>query len=131
MSDVSFGFTICYVDDVEAVLARFEAAFNMQRRLLTEDGRYGELDTGATVLAFAEREFGRAHFVNPMVRKSFDGAPNCLEFVLLTDEVQKVYDSAIAAGMSSITPPLDRPWGQTLAWVRDPAGVLIELSTPS
>ena len=131
MSTVSLGFAICYVDNVEAVLARFEAAFGLQRRVLTEDGRYGELDTGATILAFADREFGRAHFVDPIIRKSFDGSPACIEFVLLTDEVRQMYDSAISSGMLSVTAPTERAWGQTLAWVRDPAGILIELSTPS
>ena len=71
MVAASLGFTICYVDDVEAVLHRFESAFGFNRRMLTEDGRYGELETGGTVWAFADREFGRDHFSDPKVRAAF------------------------------------------------------------
>ena len=131
MIAASLGFTICYVDDVEAVLHRFESAFSFKRRMLTEDGRYGELETGGTVWAFADREFGRDHFTDPKVRAAFDGEPTCVEFVLLTHDVPAVYANALSAGLVSVAPPTVREWGQTLAWVQDRTGILIELSTPA
>jgi len=50
---MKLGYTILYVPDVAASLAFFERAFGLKRRFLHETGTYGELDTGATTLAFA------------------------------------------------------------------------------
>jgi selenide,water dikinase len=57
---MQLGYTIVYVPDVAASLAFFEQAFGLQRRFLHEAGDYGELDTGATTLAFAAHALGRA-----------------------------------------------------------------------
>ena len=50
---VQFGYCIIYVPDVAQSLAFFEKSFGLKRRFLHEGGDYGELDTGATVLAMA------------------------------------------------------------------------------
>ena len=50
---MKLGYVIVYVADVAASLAFYEAAFGLKRRMLTPEGDYGELDTGATTLAFA------------------------------------------------------------------------------
>jgi lactoylglutathione lyase len=50
---MKFGYTIIYVPDVTASLVFFEKAFGFTRRFLHESGDYGELETGATTLAFA------------------------------------------------------------------------------
>jgi uncharacterized glyoxalase superfamily protein PhnB len=39
-------------------------------------------------------------------------------------------DRAVAAGAALVTPPAQKPWGQTVAHVRDLNGVLIEICTP-
>jgi lactoylglutathione lyase len=59
---MKLGYTIAYVADVPASLAFFENAFGLTRRFLHEGGDYGELDTGATTLAFASLELGEANF---------------------------------------------------------------------
>jgi lactoylglutathione lyase len=57
-----FGYTIIYVPDVAASLAFFTRAFGLARRFLHESGTYGELETGATTLAFAAHALGETHF---------------------------------------------------------------------
>jgi predicted enzyme related to lactoylglutathione lyase len=52
---MQFGYTILYVDDVASTLAFYEKAFALPTRMLHESGGYGELETGATALAFASR----------------------------------------------------------------------------
>ena len=37
---------------------------------------------------------------------------------------------AVAAGATLLSPPLVKPWGQTVAYVRCPDGTLVELCTP-
>ncbi len=50
---MQFGYTIIYVEDVRESLAFFEQAFGLQARFIDPTGCYGEVDTGATALAFA------------------------------------------------------------------------------
>ena len=57
-----FGYTIIYVPDVSASLQFFETAFGLQRRFLHDSGTYGELETGATALAFADHSLAASHF---------------------------------------------------------------------
>jgi catechol 2,3-dioxygenase-like lactoylglutathione lyase family enzyme len=50
---MQLGYTMLYVPDVPATLKFYEAAFGLATRFLHEDGDYGELETGSTVLAFS------------------------------------------------------------------------------
>ena len=50
---MKFGYTILYVEDVPKTIAFYEQAFGFVRRFVHEAGDFGELDTGATSLAFA------------------------------------------------------------------------------
>jgi lactoylglutathione lyase len=127
-----FGYTLIYVDDVPATLAQWQAAFGLETRYLHEDGIYGEVETGdgGTTLAFVHREFGRGHFEDDDARAHFDGRPGCLEIALLTDDVPAAYARAVGAGLTAIRPPFTQAWGQVVGWVKDAAGVLVELATP-
>ncbi len=127
---MKLGYTIVYVDDVPGTLARFEAAFGLQRRLLTPDNAYAELDTGATTLSLVGREFGRGHFEDAAVRAMFDGSHKLFELGMITPDVAAGFETAVAVGMEAVVPPTQKPWGQTVAWVRDVSGVLVEIATP-
>jgi len=63
---MQFAYTIIYVPDVAASLSFFEQAFGLQRRFLHESGTYGELDTGATTLAFAAHAMGPMNISRPL-----------------------------------------------------------------
>ena len=65
---MKLGYTILYVSDVAASLQFHERAFGLTRRFLHESGTYGELDTGATTLAFSAHELGDANFPGGHVR---------------------------------------------------------------
>jgi uncharacterized glyoxalase superfamily protein PhnB len=49
---------------------------------------------------------------------------------LVTPDVNGLYDRALKAGAASVTAPEVKPWGQTVAYVRDSNGFLVELCTP-
>ncbi len=127
---MKLGYTILYVDDVPATLAAWEAAFGLERRFLHDSGTYAEVETGATTLSFAEREFGRSHFEGEAASELFDGKPRLFEIGLVTEDVQAAWDRAVRAGMGALVPPKEQPWGQTVAWLRDGNGILVELATP-
>lgn len=128
---MKLGYVIAYVADVEASLAFYERAFGLTRRFLHEGGDYGELDTGATVLAFASHGLGEANLPGGYVAVDADPerAPG-VEFALVTEDVAGAHDRAVAVGARSLRAPATKPWGQVVAWVRCPDGTLVELCTP-
>lgn len=127
---MKLGYTIAYVPNVSAALTFFETAFGFKRRFLHESGDYGELETGATTLAFASHELGDSNFPTGVVRASESTRPLGMEIALVTDDVATAHSAAIAAGAIAIVEPTDKPWGQTVSYVRCPAGILVELCTP-
>lgn len=126
---MKLGHVILYVDDVPATLDAWHAAFGLGVLYRHEDGIYGELETGETTLSFAETEFGRGHFEDPETRALFDGRPSRFEIGLTVDDVHASHERAIAAGMTNALAPRTKPWGQTVAWVKDANGILVELAS--
>lgn len=125
-----FAYTIAYVADVAASLDFFERAFGLQRRFLHESGSYGELDTGATTLAFAQHELARGNLGQAYAPIDADTRPPGLEIGLACADVPAAWKQALAAGAQALLPPTTKPWGQTVAYVRCPDGCLVELCTP-
>jgi catechol 2,3-dioxygenase-like lactoylglutathione lyase family enzyme len=127
---MKLGYTIVYVPDVAGSLAFFEAAFGLPRRFLHESGTYGELDTGATTLAFAAHELGDHNLPGGHVRASESARPLGMEIALVTDDVAAAHGRAIAQGATELAAPASKPWGQVVSYVRAPDGTLVELCTP-
>ncbi|AYQ55779.1 Glyoxalase [Bathymodiolus thermophilus thioautotrophic gill symbiont] len=127
---VNFGYTINYVDEVDKALSFFEKAFDIKRRFLTDEKDYGELDTGATVLAFASHKLGQSNFSGGYVSATDSKKPLGTEIVLVTNEVQLIHENAIKNGAVELKAPEVKPWGQTVSYIRCPSGILIELCTP-
>ncbi|XAH21070.1 VOC family protein [Xylophilus sp. GW821-FHT01B05] len=124
---MQFGYTILYVEDVPATIAFYEAAFGLKRRFVHEGGDYGELDTGATTLAFSSLRLITQLGKNP--QRASAEAP-CFEIALVTDDVPAAIARAVAAGAALRHAPEQMPWGQTVAYVADLNGFLVELCTP-
>jgi lactoylglutathione lyase len=122
---MKFGYTIVYVDDVEATIAFYEKAFGLKRGMVAGD-EFGELATGETRLGFAAKKMlhGPGHFASP------DGKVLGVEIALTTDNVQAAFDKAVAAGAKPVSEPEKKHWGQIVAYVRDTNGFLVELCTP-
>jgi lactoylglutathione lyase len=120
-----FGYTILYVGDVAASVDFYERAFGLERRLLHDSGEYAELETGATALAFASRQLAAENV------PGLDPGTAGFEVCLVTEEVAGAFAQAVAAGADPVSEPATRPWGQEVAYVRDPDGVLVELASPA
>ena len=52
---MKFGYTILYVEDVRKTLSFYDQAFGFKTKFLHESGDFGELEIGATALAFSSR----------------------------------------------------------------------------
>ncbi len=124
-----FGYTIVYVDDVESSIAFFERAFGLARRFVAPGGAYGELETGATALAFAQHAPARASLGGDYVAAGASALPLGVEVGLVTNDVPAAVARAQAAGAALLHAPATKPWGQVVAYVRAPDGTLVELCT--
>jgi catechol 2,3-dioxygenase-like lactoylglutathione lyase family enzyme len=126
---MKFGYTIVYVPDVLASVEFFEKAFGLKRRFVHESG-YGELETGATALAFATHDLGASNLPGGYVKASNSREPLGMEIALVTEDVAAAHAKAIAEGAVSIKEPMLKPWGQTVSYVRCPDGTLVEICSP-
>lgn len=126
-------YVVIYVDDVKQTLAFYQAAFGLEIKMLfEEDGHcdYGELNTGAATLGFATHDLGKTNLpagYRPVTR---EGQPVGQEVVFVDDDVQAAFSKAVAAGAEALVEPTEKPWGQTIAYVRALEGTLIELCSP-
>ena len=123
------GYTIVYVADVGQTAAFYSAAFGLICRFQTPEGDYAEMETGCATLSFARDDLAQSH--------GFSYAPNRadlpaagIEICLICEDVPAAFDRAVAAGGMVAASPKAKPWGQTVAYLRDMNGVLVELATP-
>ena len=125
---MKFGYTIIYTKDVEKSIEFFKKAFGFKRRFIHES-EYGELETGDTELAFASHDLGVSNLPNGYIKVDSD-KPLGIEIALVTDNVNKAYMDSLSFGAISIKEPVQKPWEQLVAYVRCPAGTLLELCSP-
>jgi lactoylglutathione lyase len=128
----SLGYVILYVKDVSATLTFYEKAFGLSRRFFNDDNgkAYGELETGAARLAFASLQLANEHLKQEIVTASPNKPPLGFEIALVTPDVPALYGRAVKAGATVVSEPATKPWGQTVAYLRDKDGHLVELCTP-
>ena len=127
---MKFAYTLLYVRDVGRALAFYESAFGMQRRFLHESGMYGELDTGPTTLSFVGHELAQSNLPGGFEPSDLRRPPGAFEVAFATADVPAAYGRAVSAGAAAVAAPKTKPWGQTVAYVRDLDGHLVELCTP-
>ncbi len=127
---MKLGYTIVYVPDVVASLKFFNDAFGIATKFVHESNTYGELQTGETTLAFAAHELGESHFPNGFVKASVSATPLGIEVALVTDDVAGAHARALGAGARELCAPEEKPWGQTVSYVRCLDGTLVELCSP-
>ncbi len=124
------GYVIFYVEDVGATLRFYADAFGLAEKFATED--YGELETGATTLSFVAHSLAHRNLdaVGGFTPVSSSVPPTGASITLITDNVVGATQRAIAAGARPYLEPTVKPWGQTVSYVLDPNGILVEIGTP-
>jgi lactoylglutathione lyase len=127
---MKFAYTILYVPNVAQALAFYESAFGLTRGFVHECGDYAELQTGETALSFASLTLAESNVEGGVTPSDLAHRPPAFELAFSTDDVAASYERALAAGASSATPPTLKPWGQTVSYVRDVFGNLVEICTP-
>lgn len=115
--------TILYVPDVAAALVFDGRAFGLEASFAAPDGSYATLAGDGPALAFASVDMAPAAAGAP-------GRPAGFEVWIEAPDVSAALAQALAAGAEPVQDPVTKPWGQVVAYVRDPNGTLIELGTP-
>ena len=126
---MKLGYTILYVENVKKTLQFYEKAFDLKTSFIHDSGDYGELETGETKLAFASYDLAESNGVG-FSKSDIEKETSTMEIALVTDNVEKAFDLALREGADEVQKPSSKPWGQTVAYVRDINGFLVELCTP-
>lgn len=127
---IKFAYTILYVQDVAKSIEFYENAFGFTRKFVTPANDYGELLVGETTLSFASKELAKSNLKEGFIESSLTDKPFGIEIGFTADNVEETVSSAIKAGAKIAEDPKTKPWGQTVAYVRDIDGFLIEICTP-
>lgn len=129
MNMVQFGYTILYVTDVEKSVSFYEKSFGFSRKFVTPDNDYGELETGQTTISFASKKLAASNLKTGFMESNPEQKPFAIELGLITDDVAGMVNTAIQNGAVLLEEPKEKPWGQTVAYIRDPEGFLLEICT--
>lgn len=120
---------IFYVEDILAGLSFYQKAFAIEAKFIHESELYAELNTGDVTLAFASNVLGKGNLPKGYIPNTLKEPPQASEIAFTVKDVSKAYQKAIQEGAIAIAPPMEKPWGQTVAYIRDPNGVLIEIAS--
>ena len=123
---MKLGYVIVYVDNAVQATEFYQRAFDLKTKFIHESQMYAEMESGETTLSFANHEMLQIH----LGVESQKGMKNCFELAFTTADVQKAFKKAVACGAKELTKPEVKPWGQTLAYVQDPYGTIVEICTP-
>jgi len=127
---IQYAYTILYVQDVAQTMKFYQEAFGFKQKLLTPEQDYGEVHSGTTTLAFANIELGNANFPEGFQQSDRDQKPFGVELAFTTDDVEDVIAHALKHGAIPLVEAVVKPWGQTVGYVRDLNGFIIEICTP-
>jgi lactoylglutathione lyase len=127
---VKFGYTILYVSDVEKAITFYEAAFGFQRKFVTPENDYGELLTGETTLSFAALTLANSNLRDGFLASQPSAPPFGIELALVTADVPGTMAQAMDLGATLVEAAKQKPWGQTVGYLRDLDGFLLEICTP-
>jgi len=130
---VKLGYVITYVDDVLDCLLFYKNAFGLEIKMQYEvEGavEYGEMQTDGAILGFASHALGDMNLKGNYQKLTIKDKPIGQEIVFVVEDIEGCYQRAVSAGAISLAEPTQKPWGQTVAYVRAKEGTLIEICTP-
>ncbi|WP_343604017.1 VOC family protein [Fluviicola sp.] len=127
---IQFAYTILYVSDVRKSVEFYSRAFGFDVKFIAPGDDYAELLTGNTTLSFASHSLANSNLKDGFQESTPGAKPFGIELGFATRDVEAAVNKAFAEGASLVEKPKEKPWGQVVAYVRDPEGFLIELCTP-
>ena len=126
---MKLGYTLLYVENVEDTMKFYQSAFKVEISFLHPDKTYGEMKTGETKLGFVDHSLAESHGFN-FNKQTLEKSAPAFEIGFVTNEVEKSFQHAIEHGAKAEVHPVQKPWGQTVSYVRDLNGFLVEICSP-
>ena len=120
-------FLTLYVRDVPAAMAFYGKAFGLQQTFITDARNSATTDSW---LSFAAVDLGKELLKTDLALPDSAASPQSVEFGFECADVDGAYQRAIDAGAMAFQAPTVRPWGQKVAYVRDPDGHLVCVCAP-
>ncbi|WP_225726452.1 MULTISPECIES: VOC family protein [unclassified Nocardia] len=124
-----FGGMTLMTENVQTKAQFYKDAFKLVTVFADPDGTFVVLGGGNGAAPQPGPSLSIEHW-----RKIADYAPPSppggFRILLENENVVDAYARALAAGATSALAPTRRPWGQEVAIVRDPDGVIVEIGEP-
>lgn len=124
---LQFATAVIYTNDAAGTVAFYERALGLRPTYYDRQLGFALLGREQSV-AIASHEAG-ALMLGTAYAPAQHGRVCGTELAFWTDDVTAAFDSAIAAGAASLTPPRVMPWGQTVAYVEAPEGTILGFVT--
>ncbi|XP_058735063.1 uncharacterized protein LOC131607015 [Vicia villosa] len=126
----AYAYTVLYVKDVAESVAFYAKAFGYSVRRLDESHRWGELESGATTIAFTpihQHETDDLTAAVHATRSKQERPP--VEVCFVYPDVDAAYKRAVENGAVSVSVPEVKEWGQKVGYVRDIDGIVIRMGS--
>ena len=123
---MKLSYIIFYVDDVTKATEFYRKAFDLKVKFIHESGTYAEMQTEGITLSFASNSMWTPNTGLELL----DTPKHGVELAFTCEDLQSAMDKSMEYGAKLITSPIQKPWGQTVGYICDPFGNLIELCTP-
>ncbi|XP_055831736.1 uncharacterized protein LOC129900739 [Solanum dulcamara] len=126
----TFAYTVVYCKDVAKSVAFYAKAFGYNVRRLDESHKWGELESGATTIAFTpmhqhETDDITGHVQTSQSRGDRQPVELCFDYV----DIDSAYKRAIENGAVAVSEPEEKKWGQKVGYVRDPDGNIVRVGS--
>ena len=87
------------------------------------------METGQTKIGFVSLELAHSHGFD-FDEGGLEKNPQAFEVAFVSENLDVDFEKAISAGAVEVVRPVKKPWGQTISYVRDCNGVLVEIASP-
>lgn len=126
---MQLGYTIIFVEDINATVAFYQTAFGLEAQAVTP--MFAAMNTGQTTLAFGANSNERRELAGKLEYRdnTLEHDPAGIQISFISENVEADFARAIQAGATSVIEPNLKPWGQTVSRVRDLNGVLVGIVT--
>lgn len=118
-------YAVCFlVDDFEESLAFYRDTLGLT--LNSQDGKYADFKLGDTLLAIFQKDEATVMFP----KKHMRSGGSCV-IAYEVDDVNKACEQLRKKGITIFSGPKKMPWGQTVAYFKDPDDNIWEMTNVS
>lgn len=125
---MKFSYCTIYVRDIKKMISFYEKAFSIETKFIHESGAYAEMETGSTILSFAQTELAESIIPTGYVKPSLKRKPANIQIAFEPHDVKVALKQAMELGAVMIADYEIKPWGWESAIIRDIEGNIVELA---